>query len=103
MAAAETKSPAPSPNSILIAVAVQSLSPIRLFAAPWTVALQASLSFPISQSLLKLMSVESVIPSTHLILSSPPPPALNLSQHLGLSTPAALFGDKKNMVTLNNL
>ena len=49
------------------------------------------------------MSVESVIPSTHLILSSPPPPALNLSQHLGLSTPAALFGDNKNMVTLNNL
>ena len=48
------------------------------------------------------MSIESVMPSTHLILSSPSPPALNLSQHLSLSTPAALFGDK-NTVTLNNL
>ena len=38
---------------------------------PWTAALQASLSFTISQSLLKLMSVESVMPSNHLILSHP--------------------------------
>ena len=42
---------------------------------------QASLSFTISLSLLKLMFIESVMPSNHLILSPPPPPALNLSQH----------------------
>jgi len=38
---------------------------------PWTAACQASLSFTISQSLLKLMSIESVIPSNHLILCHP--------------------------------
>ena len=47
---------------------VQSLSRVRLFAAPWTVAHQASLSITNSQSLLKLMSIESVMPSSHLIL-----------------------------------
>ena len=41
------------------------------FAAPWTSARQASLSFTISQSLLKLMSIESVMPSNHLILCCP--------------------------------
>ena len=44
------------------------LSHVRLFATPWTAALQASLSFTISWSLLKLMSIESVMPSNHLIL-----------------------------------
>jgi len=44
------------------------LSSIRLFATPWTAAHQASLSFTMSQSLLKLMSIESVMPSNHLIL-----------------------------------
>ena len=39
--------------------------------APWTVACQASLSFTVSQSLLKLMSIESVMPSNHLILFRP--------------------------------
>ena len=47
---------------------VQSLSCIQLFATPWTAALQTSLSFTISQSLLKLMSIESLRPSDHLIL-----------------------------------
>ena len=47
---------------------VQSLSRVRLFATPSTSARQASLSFTISQSLLKLMSIESVMPSNHLIL-----------------------------------
>ena len=46
---------------------VQSFSCVRLFATLWTVARQASLSFPISQSLLKLMSIESVMPSNHLL------------------------------------
>ena len=47
---------------------VQSLSHVRLFATPWTAAYQASLSITSSQSLLKLMSIESVMPSNHLIL-----------------------------------
>ena len=46
---------------------VQSLSRVRLFATPWTAARQASLSITNSQSLLKLMSIESVMPSNHLI------------------------------------
>ena len=47
---------------------VQSLSCIQLFSTPWTVARQASLSIANSQSLLRLMSIESVMPSNHLIL-----------------------------------
>ena len=50
---------------------VQSLSRVRLFATPWTAALQASLSLTNSRSLLKLMPIESVMPSSHLILCLP--------------------------------
>ena len=50
---------------------VQSLSPVRLPATPWTAAHQASLSITNSQSLLKLMSIELVMPSNHLILCRP--------------------------------
>ena len=50
---------------------VQSLSRVRLFATPWTTARQASLSITNSQNLLKLMSIESVMPSNHLILCHP--------------------------------
>ena len=50
---------------------VQSLSCVRLFATPWTAARQASLTFTISLSLLKLMSIESVMLSNHLILCHP--------------------------------
>ena len=50
---------------------VQFLSHVRLFAAPWTPAHQASLSITSSQSLLKLMSIESVMPSNQLILCHP--------------------------------
>ena len=50
---------------------VQSLSSVWLFATPWTAAHQASLSFTISQNLLSLMSIESVMPSNHLILCHP--------------------------------
>jgi len=46
---------------------VQSLSHVQLFATPWTAACQASLSITKSWSLLKLMSIESVMPSNHLI------------------------------------
>ena len=49
-------------------VAVQSLSRVRLSATPWTAAHEASLSITNSRSLLKLMSIESVMPSNHLIL-----------------------------------
>ena len=49
----------------------QSLSRVRLFATPWTAALQASLSISNSQSLLKLLSIESVMPFNHLILYRP--------------------------------
>ena len=49
-------------------VVVQLLSHVRLFATPWTAACHTSLSFTISWSLLKLMSIESVIPSNHLVL-----------------------------------
>ena len=52
-------------------VVVQSLSSVWLFETPWTAACQASLSFAISWSLLKLMSIESVIPSNHLTLCCP--------------------------------
>ena len=50
---------------------VQSLSCVRLFATPWTAARQASLSITNSQSLPKLLSIESVMPSSHLILCRP--------------------------------
>ena len=50
---------------------VQSLSCVWLFATPWSAACQASLSFTISWSLLRLMSIESVMPSNHLILCHP--------------------------------
>ena len=50
---------------------VQSLSCVRLFATPWTAARRASLSIINSQSLLKLMSIESVMPSNHHILCCP--------------------------------
>jgi len=50
---------------------VQSFSHVQLFATPWTTALQASLYNTNSRNLLKLMSVESVMPSNHLILCHP--------------------------------
>ena len=62
---------------------VQSLSCVWLFVTPWTEASEASLSITSSRSLLRLMSVESGMPSSHLILLSPSPP-FNLSQHQGL-------------------
>ena len=52
-------------------ISVQSLSHVRLFATPWTAAHQASLSNTNSWSLLKLMSMELVMPSNHLILCHP--------------------------------
>ena len=50
---------------------VQSLSRVRLFVTPWSAARQAPLSFTVSLSLLKLMSIEPMMPSNHLILCRP--------------------------------
>ena len=65
---------------------VQLLSRVWLFATPWTAAHQASLSITNSRSLLKLMCIESVMPSNHLLhpLSSPSSPTFSHSQHQGL-------------------
>ena len=63
---------------------VQLRSRVRLFATPWIAAHWASLSITTSQSSLKLMSIELVMPSNHLILSSPSPPTFNLSKHQSL-------------------
>ena len=56
---------------VLHFVVVQSLSNVWLFATSWNAARQVSLSFTISQSWLQLMSIESVIPSSHLVLCCP--------------------------------
>jgi len=75
------QSPAHSSHSTV--VVVQSPSCVRLFVTPWTAARQASLSLTVSPSLPRFLSIPSVMPSSHLILSSPST-ALNLSQHQGL-------------------
>ena len=66
---------------------VHSLSCVWLFETPWTIAHQAPLSSTVSQSLLNLMTVESVMLSNHLTISpsaTPSPFAINLPQHQGL-------------------
>ena len=65
--------------NLFITDVVQSLSLVWCYATPWAAACQASLSFTISWSLLRLMSTESVIQPSHSLL--PHPSALNLSQH----------------------
>ena len=55
-------------HSSVYVIVVQLLSHVWLFVIPWNAACQASLSFTTSQSLLKLMSIRSVMPSNHLIL-----------------------------------
>ena len=62
---------APSDELLLFSQSVQSLSRVRLFATPWTAARQASLSITNSRIPPKLMSIESVMPSSHLILCRP--------------------------------
>ena len=68
---------------------VQLSCPV-VFATSWTAACQASLSITNSRSLLKLMSIESVMPSSQLILLSPYPPTFNHSLHQGLSNESVL-------------
>ena len=70
----------------------QSPSHVRLFVTPWTAAHQASLSFTNFHSLLKLMSIELVMPSNHVILCcSLSPAAFNLSQQQVFSSESALL------------
>ena len=74
-AEAETRHP-PHPRSEFLprrisVVGIQLLSHVRLFAIPWIAARQASLTFSISRSFLKLMPVKSVMPSHHLLLCHP--------------------------------
>ena len=64
-------SPSISQKYFPLVVVVQSLSHVRFLATPWTVAHQASLSIAISWSLLKRMSIESMMPSNHLALCRP--------------------------------
>ena len=82
-----------SKNACYVVVA-QSLSHVQLFVIPWTAARHASLSFTISLSLLKLLCIEVVMPSNHLILCHPLllPPSIfpNLSQHQGFFSESAL-------------
>ena len=54
-----------------VVVVVQPLSCVRLFVTPWIAVCQVSLSLPVSQSLLKLMSIELVMPSNHFVLCHP--------------------------------
>ena len=58
-------------NNFVIPSSVQSLSCVQLFSTPWTVVRQASLSITNAQCLLKLMFIESVMPSNHLIICHP--------------------------------
>ena len=61
----------PPGKSLFILLQFSSLSLVQLLATPWTAACQASLSITNSRSTLKLMSIESVMPSSHLILFHP--------------------------------
>ena len=58
-------------DDVVVVVVVKSVSSVQAFVTPRTAACQAFLSFTISQSLLKLISIESVMPSSHLILCHP--------------------------------
>ena len=71
LTAEELDSKQPITKHINVVAVVQLLSNVQLFATPRTAASQASLSVTNSQSLLKLMSIESVMPSNHLILFRP--------------------------------
>ena len=95
-------------------VVVQSLGPVQLFGTPWTVARQVSLSFTIFQSLLKLMSIESVISPSHLVLCRSllllpstflclqPFSAFNLSQKISMLDQVAYFPCLINNISKNS-
>ena len=68
----------------MILGSIQSLSHVQPFVTPWTAACQASLSITNSWTSPRFTSIESVMPSSHLILSAHSPPAPNSSQHQSL-------------------
>ena len=83
------------------------VSCVWLFATPWTAARQASLSFTSSRSLLKLVSLESVMPSNHLISLSPASGSFPMSQlfasggqRIGASAPAPEAGETADTTML---
>jgi len=91
---------------LLIPDSVQSLSPVRLFATPWIAACQASLSITNSQSSVKLMSIESVMPSSHLILCHPfssCPQSLPASESFPMSQLFAWGGQSTGISALASL
>ena len=61
----------PQSSLLIFLIVIHLLSHVQISVTPWTAAHQVSLSFTVSQSLLKLMSIESVMPSNHLILCHP--------------------------------
>ena len=85
---------------------VQLLSRVHLFATPWTAACQASLSITISQSSLRLTSIESVMPSSHLILCRPfssCPQSLPASESFPMSQLFACDGQSTGVSALVSL
>ena len=84
----KTHSRAPS----VIIIVVQLLGDAQLFVTPWTAACQASLPFAISLSLLKLMSIESVMPSDHLILCHPLLLLSSIFPSIGVFSNESVFG-----------
>ena len=70
--------------TLVLQSSVELLSRVQLFSTLWTVVRQGALSITKSRSLLKLMSIELVLPSNHLILSSPSSPAFSLSKNQSL-------------------
>ena len=74
---------------------------VWLFVTPWTAACQASLSFTVSQNLLRLMSIELVMPSNHLILCHPLPLLLSFFPSIGVfSNESALTSGGQNIEAL---
>ena len=71
-------------SSVQFSSVAQFLYPVRLFMTPWIAACQASLCITNFQSSFRLTSIKSVMPSSHLILSSPSSPSPNTSQHQSL-------------------
>ena len=90
-------------NPVASVSSVQLLSLIRLLATPWTTARQASLSITSSQSLLKLKSIESVMPSNHLILCHPVllPPSIFPSIWVFLHEPVLHIGGQSIGVSVS--
>ena len=75
---------------VIFVIVVQSLSHVEFFVIPWSAAHQASLSFTISWSLHRLMSIELMMPSNHLSSVTPSLPALNIFQHEDFSSESNL-------------